>query len=74
VLAYVLLMFLAGWREGLDPAFTVIPGRARTAIYALRLLLGALMLIASGDWLRKASGLFRETDASHISDPLEQMR
>ena len=74
VLAYVLLMFVAGWREGLDPAFTVIPGRARTTIYASRLLLGALMLIASGDWLRKASGLFRETGASHISDPLEQMR
>jgi cytochrome c oxidase cbb3-type subunit 1 len=60
VLAYVLLMFLAGWREGLDPAFTVIPGRARTAIYALRLLLGALMLIASGDWLLQATKLLRQ--------------
>lgn len=57
VLAYVLLMLFAGWREGADPAFTAIPGAARSAIYILRLGLGALMLAASADWLRDASGL-----------------
>ena len=57
VLAYVLLMFFAGWREGSDSAFTAVPGTARNAIYALRLLLGSLMLIASADWLFDASRL-----------------
>lgn len=62
VLAYVLLMLLAGWREGSDPAFTVVPGPARSAIYTLRLLVGALMLIASGDWLLDASRLLGMTN------------
>lgn len=57
VLAYVLLMFFAGWREGSDSAFTAFPGTARNVIYTLRLLLGSLMLIASGDWLLDASRL-----------------
>lgn len=57
VLAYVLLMFFAGWREGLDPSFTAMPGSARNVVYTLRLALGASMLIASGDWLLDASKL-----------------
>jgi cytochrome c oxidase cbb3-type subunit 1 len=60
VLAYVGLMTWAGWREGLDPGFTTVPGPAREAVYALRLLAGLLMLAASLDWLRSASGLVRE--------------
>ena len=30
VIAYVLLMTIAGWREGFDPAFTIVPGIAET--------------------------------------------
>jgi cytochrome c oxidase cbb3-type subunit 1 len=60
VLAYVLLMFAAGWREGSDPAFTMVPGDARNAVYALRLVLGILMLAASAVWLRDASRMLRE--------------
>jgi cytochrome c oxidase cbb3-type subunit 1 len=60
VLAYVLLMFTAGWQEGAHPAFALIPGPARNAIYALRLLLGIFLLIASADWLIDASALLRE--------------
>ena len=51
VLAYVLLMFVAGFQEGLDPAFTIVPSPARNTIYTLRLVLGVLMLVASIDWL-----------------------
>ena len=60
VIAYILLMTIAGWREGFDPAFTIVPGIARNCIYALRLLTGVLMLIASFDWLLDASTLLRE--------------
>jgi cytochrome c oxidase cbb3-type subunit 1 len=52
VMAYIGLMILAGWIEGADPAFTIVPGPARNLIYALRLLTGVLMLAASLDWLR----------------------
>lgn len=60
VLAFVLLMFFAGWHEGADPAFNMVPGFARNLIYVLRLLVGVLMLIASADWLIDASALLRE--------------
>lgn len=57
VAAYILLMFFAGWREGSDPAFTIVPGRLRNGLYALRLMLGVLMLAASVDWLVDATRL-----------------
>jgi cytochrome c oxidase cbb3-type subunit 1 len=57
VLAYAALMMLAGWREGFDPAFTIVPGLARSAIYLLRIVVGALMLAASLEWLLSASAL-----------------
>ncbi len=60
VVAYVVLMTIAGWREGFDPAFTIVPGMERNIIYVLRLLSGILMLIASFDWLADASALLRE--------------
>ena len=37
VIAYVVLMTVAGWREGFDPTFTIVPGIARNILYALRL-------------------------------------
>ena len=54
VLAYVVIMFLAGWQEGANPSFSMTPGPLRNGIYALRLVLGVLILIASADWLRDA--------------------
>lgn len=60
VVLYVLLMFFAGWLEGADPGFAMMPTAERNAIYLLRLLLGVLMLAASADWLVDASKLLRE--------------
>jgi cytochrome c oxidase cbb3-type subunit 1 len=60
VIAYVLLMTVAGWREGFDPTFTIVPGMARNLLYALRLLTGAFMFLASLDWFFDASTLLRE--------------
>jgi cytochrome c oxidase cbb3-type subunit 1 len=51
VLAYVIVIMVAGWIEGADPAFTIVPGPARNSIYILRLLTGVSMLAGSAEWL-----------------------
>lgn len=61
VIAYVLLMTAAGWREGFDPAFTIVPSPERNLLYGLRLLVGVLMLLASLDWLVDCSSLLNES-------------
>ncbi len=68
VAAYVLVMFVAGWHEGYDPAFTVAPGIARNTIYWVRLLLGVMMLIASVEWLAAGSQLLRASGQSLAED------
>ena len=59
VIAYILLMTITGWREGFDPAFTIVPGALRNSLYALRLLTGLFMLLASLDWLNDCTTLLR---------------
>ena len=59
VFAYVVLMFIAGWIEGSDPAFTDVPGPTRNILYSLRLVTGILMLISSAEWLMASSALLR---------------
>lgn len=60
IAAYVAVFFFAGWREGVDPAFTIMPGALRNGIYWVRLLLGVIMLAASADWLYWSSSLRRQ--------------
>jgi cytochrome c oxidase cbb3-type subunit 1 len=67
VAAYVALMFFAGWREGADPAFALVPGLLRNSIYTGRLCLGVLILAASAVWFKDAFTLFGEIDASDAS-------
>ena len=62
VVAYILLMTIAGWREGFDPAFTIVHGDFRDTLYALRLLTGTLMLVASLDWLNDCASLLHRTE------------
>jgi cytochrome c oxidase cbb3-type subunit 1 len=57
VLAYVVIISIAGWIEGADPAFTIIPGPARDVLYFVRLLTGIAMLAGSLEWLIAASSL-----------------
>jgi cytochrome c oxidase cbb3-type subunit 1 len=73
VVAYVLLMTIAGWREGADPVFTIVPGVERNVLYALRLVTGILMLVASLDWFRDASILLRESAPAPIEVPQEMI-
>lgn len=72
VVAYIVLMTVAGWREGFDAAFTIVPGMERDFLYALRLLTGILMLLASLDWLVDASTLLRAPVAASIELPQEK--
>ena len=60
VLGYIVVMFIAGWLEGSDPAFTIILGTVRNILYVLRLATGILMLVASLEWFQDASVLLRE--------------
>jgi cytochrome c oxidase cbb3-type subunit 1 len=60
VAGYVILMSVAGWREGFDPTFTIVPGSARDILYILRFVAGAAMLASSLDWLIDATRLFRK--------------
>jgi cytochrome c oxidase cbb3-type subunit 1 len=70
VVGYVVLMSVAGWREGFDPTFTIVPGAARNVLYFLRLMVGVVMLASSLDWLIDASRLRRAPDA--VSPSLTQ--
>jgi cytochrome c oxidase cbb3-type subunit 1 len=72
VLAYVLLMLFSGWREGFDPAFSLVPSAMRNGVYGLRLVLGVLMFAASAYWLLDASRLLRTTKSRSASDLTEQ--
>jgi cytochrome c oxidase cbb3-type subunit 1 len=71
VIVYVLLMTMAGWREGSDPSFTIVPGVARNVLYTLRLITGILLLAASLDWFRDASILLRKSRPTSIEIPQE---
>jgi cytochrome c oxidase cbb3-type subunit 1 len=61
VVGYVVLMTMAGWREGFDPTFTIVPGTARNILYILRLVVGVVMFAASVDWLIGATTLLRKS-------------
>ena len=58
-LAYVVLFFFAGWKEGADPTFTIVPNTARNVLYAVRLGLGLAMTAASAEWLRQLARRIR---------------
>ena len=57
VLAYVVIISIAGWMEGAKPAFTIVPGLGRDVLYVVRLLTGIAMLVGSLEWLIAASSL-----------------
>ena len=72
VAAYIVVITMAGWREGFDPTFTIIPGTARNILYILRLLTGILMTLASLDWFNDASTVLREPIPIAIAATQEQ--
>jgi cytochrome c oxidase cbb3-type subunit I len=66
VLAYVVIITIAGWIEGVDPSFTIVPGTLRDVIYIVRLLTGISMLAGSAEWLIASSALKAESVAAEI--------
>ncbi|MGC8548139.1 MAG: hypothetical protein ACP5M4_00450 [Acidobacteriaceae bacterium] len=58
--AYVAIMFYAGWIEGAHPAFTMVPGPLRNAIYWLRLVLGVAMTAGSINWFYRLTRRMRK--------------
>jgi len=64
VIAYVVVVTMAGWREGFDPAFTMVPGFERNLLYWFRLVTGVVMLIASVDWLVASTVLLRQSNSA----------
>jgi cytochrome c oxidase cbb3-type subunit 1 len=66
-LAYVVIMLVAGWTEGADPKFTMVPGTARSVIYGLRLVLGIAMTAASADWLVRLALRMRQSTTATMS-------
>ncbi len=74
VAAYVILMTVAGWHEGFAPSFTIVPGVLRNTLYALRLITGILMLIASLDWFIDCSALLRRAAPVFSEELIEVAR
>jgi cytochrome c oxidase cbb3-type subunit 1 len=72
VLAYIVLMTVAGWREGFDPTFTIVPGMARNVLYVLRLVSGVLMFAAALEWFIDATKLLRESESVSLPLPVAQ--
>lgn len=64
VLAYVIVIMVAGWIETADPAFTIVPGTARNLIYFVRLLTGIAMLAGSVEWLLASFALKAQRPAA----------
>ena len=58
-LIYVAIMLCAGWIEGYDPTFTMIPSATRNVLYAVRLLCGLAMSAASVNWLLRLTRRMR---------------
>jgi cytochrome c oxidase cbb3-type subunit 1 len=56
-LGYIAIMVIAGWIEGDNPGFSMIPGTGRNALYGMRLVLGILMTVATLGWFLRASRL-----------------
>ena len=62
LIAYILSMAIAGWRESQDPPFTILPGFLRDLLYSIRLGGGLLMFFASVNWLAQITGRLRRLD------------
>jgi cytochrome c oxidase cbb3-type subunit 1 len=67
VAAYVAIMFYAGWREGAEAAFSIVPSAVRNGLYLARLGLGILLFAASVVWFKDAFALFRGIDFAAAS-------
>lgn len=61
---YIVVMLIAGWIEGTDPAFTMMPNESRYVLYLIRLGCGIAMALASLEWLWQLSRRLRSKPAA----------
>lgn len=71
-LGYVICMFAAGWIEGANPEFTIVPGTTRNVIYALRLACGGFMTFANLYWWLGLSTERRRQPRVKLLEPSEK--
>jgi cytochrome c oxidase cbb3-type subunit 1 len=71
-LLHVILMWVAGTLEAMDPAFTILPNAGRTFLYSARALWGLVMFVCSAVWWRASLAPLTEpqpADEILISSP-----
>jgi cytochrome c oxidase cbb3-type subunit I len=73
-LAYVVLFLYAGWIEGGDPGFTIVPSTNRNVLYTVRLLLGIAMTAASAHWLMRLTRRMRSRPQISVPHPFPFFR
>jgi cytochrome c oxidase cbb3-type subunit 1 len=56
---YVAVMLYAGWIEGNQPTFTMVPSATRNILYILRLMCGIAMTAASANWVFRMTHVIR---------------
>jgi cytochrome c oxidase cbb3-type subunit 1 len=67
---YIAIMFIAGWIEGGDPAFTMMPNTTRTILYGIRLASGLAMMAASWEWLWQLTRRMRARSQTSAVSPV----
>ncbi len=72
--AYVVLFLIAGWREGIDPEFTMVPSMSRNILYAVRLALGIAMTAASAEWFWQLTQRMRLRPTPALTRPETSLR
>lgn len=66
---YIAVMFIAGWIEGGEPAFTMMPNTTRTVLYGIRLACGIAMMAASWEWLWQLTRRVRSVQVRSSAAP-----
>jgi cytochrome c oxidase cbb3-type subunit 1 len=65
-LVYVAVMVYAGWLEGYNPSFTMVPTATRNTLYIIRLVCGIAMTAASIDWAARLTWRMRFREAGTL--------
>jgi cytochrome c oxidase cbb3-type subunit 1 len=64
---YVAVMLYAGWVEGNQPTFTMVPSATRNILYILRLICGIAMTAASANWAFRMTHVIRARRLGEIA-------
>lgn len=71
---YIAVMLIAGWIEGAEPGFTMMPNVTRNVLYGIRLACGVAMALASWEWLWQLTVRLRDRHPQAANPPVEWAR